>query len=440
MSLGLVGSVALALAAQAPVAPQADVAARGERAEAPLPGLGEAGLERAPLVRAVLARNPSLAQAHAAWQAALARGPQMRALEDPMLGYSLAPLSVFSDSVPYGQTVELSQALPFPGKRRLAGQQAQAEAAGARQDWEAARARLALLASGLYDDWTVVHRALVLNAEHEALLGTLKRSAEAQYVAGRATQVDPLQAEVALSELLHERAMLESRRASVRARLNGLLHRAPQLPLPPPPAEPPEPEVKALPESEALQAEALRRRPELAAVRARVGGGEAAVQLARKAALPDLRVMGSYNSMWMDAPHRFMVGVSIPLPLQLGAKHAERDEARAQLQGLQQDEARLVDEVRVEVEEARAGLVEAHHGLTIFRERLLPAVRDQVTAARAGFAAGRNSFSTVLEAERALRSAQLRLEEARADVYRRQAELARALGHIPALPSEGAAP
>jgi outer membrane protein TolC len=173
-----------------------------------------------------------------------------------------------------------------------------------------------------------------------------------------------------------------------------------------------------------------------------VGGGEAAVQLAQRNTLPDLMVMGSYNSMWMDTPHQFMAGVSLNLPIQLGAKRAEREEARAQLHGLKRDEARLVDEVRVEVEEARALLLEAHHGLEIFRERVLPAARDQVAAARAGFATGRNGFSTVLEAERSLRSAQLRLEEARADVSRRDAELQRALGRIPFLASasEGALP
>jgi outer membrane protein, heavy metal efflux system len=446
MSLAtLLGGVVLAVSAPAPAAAlPADaptVAARAPADDAP-PVLTAPELQRSALLQAVLGQNPSLGLARASVDAASARVTRARALADPTLRYSIAPLSLFSDSVRFGQEVELSQALPFPGKRRLAGEVAQAEATAMGEDMKTVRLRLALLASQLYDDWVLVHRALELNAEHEALLSALKKSAEAQYVAGRATQADPLQAEVALSELLHERSMLESRRASVRARLNGMLHRAPHLPLPPPPAQPAEPRPTSLGTSEALQAEALRLRPELAALRARVGGGEAAVQLASRNALPDLMVMGSYNSMWMDTQHQYMAGVSLNLPLQLGAKRAEREEARAQLHGLKQDEARLVDEVRVEVEEARAMLLEAHHGLEIFRERVLPAARDQVAAARAGFATGRNGFGTVLEAERSLRGAQLRLAEARADVSRRDAELQRALGRVPFLAdaSEGATP
>ncbi len=439
MSLAtLMGGVVLAVSAQAPAAaPPTDAPTVAAR-----PVTAAPELQRTALLQAVMEQNPSLGQARASVSAASARVTRAKALADPTLSYSIAPLSLFSDSVRFGQEVELSQALPFPGKRRLAGEVARAEATAMGEEMKTVRLRLALLASQLYDDWVLVHRALELNAEHEALLATLKKSAEAQYVAGRATQADPLQAEVALSELLHERSMLESRRASVRARLNGMLHRAPHLSLPPPPAHREEPKATALGASETLQQEALRNRPELAALRARVGGGEAAVQLASRNTLPDLMVMGAYNSMWMDTPHQFMAGVSLNLPIQLGAKRAERDEARAQLHGLKRDEARLVDEVRVEVEEARARLLEAHHGLEIFRERVLPAARDQVAAARAGFATGRNGFSTVLEAERSLRSAQLRLEEARADVSRRDAELQRALGRIPFLASasEGAVP
>src|SRR4030095_6068217 len=80
------------------------------------PFAGHATLERPALIAAVLARNPSIAAARWAWRAALARYPQETALDDPVLGYTLAPASIGSSSVDIGQRVELSQALPFPGK------------------------------------------------------------------------------------------------------------------------------------------------------------------------------------------------------------------------------------------------------------------------------------------------------------------------------------
>lgn len=392
-------------------------------------------LERAELVRQVLARNPSLEAARVAWQAALARPPQETALEDPMLSYSIAPLSI-AGAERFGQTLELSQQLPFPGKRSLRGEMALAEASAMREELEELRLRLALTASSLFDDLFVVHRALVITDEHLRLLEQLKRSAEAQYVAGRASQQDALQAEVELSDVLREKVVLESARERLWVQLNGLLHRSPQAPLPPPPDELAVPVEEPAP-SERLQDLALRQRPELDGLRSRLGGREAAVRLAQRDYYPDLRVMGSYNSMWMDTPHQFMAGVSINIPLDFSKRRAAVREAEANLQRLRLQEEHLLNDIRVEVAQARTRLVEARRVVTLFRERLVPAARDQVAAARAGFETGKNSFQSLMEAERNLRTLELRSQTALADVQRRQAELDRAVGQIPGLPATG---
>lgn len=392
-------------------------------------------LQRAELVRQVLERNPGLEASRAAWQAALAREPQVTSLDDPMLRYELAPLSIGSRTAPFGQAVELGQRLPFFGKRALAGEVARAEAEALRGDYLAARQRLALMASMLYDDLFLTYRALEVNAHHLHVLEELRRSAEAQYVAGRAAQQDPLQAQVEQGMLERERLELEAQRDTLRAQLNGLLHRAPHLPLPPPPERlevPPEPSASP----EELQAEALRRRPELAGLRARLGGGEAEVGMAHREYLPDVNVMGSYNSMWTDPEHRLMVGVSLELPLALNRRKAAVEEAQARLRGMQREQERMADEIRVEVEQARTRLREALRALALYRDRVLPAANDQLAAARAGFESGRNGFQVVLQAEQNQRGVELRLQEALAEVQRRHAELQRALGHTPGLPPQ----
>lgn len=399
------------------------------------PFAGAVVLERAELVREVLARNPSLEAAREAQRAALARYPQETALEDPMLSYSVAPLSI-AGRERFGQVVELSQQLPFPGKRGLRGDVALAEAEALRGDLEELRLRLALMASTLFDDLFIVQRSLAINDEHLRLLEQLKKSAEAQYVAGRASQQDPLQAEVELSEVLREKVTLESERDRLRAQLNGLLHRPPLAFLPPPPhslSVPPEDPGPG----EVLQDEALRQRPELEALRSRLGGGEAAVRLAQRDSYPDFRVMGSYNSMWMETPHQFMAGVSINLPLDFGKRKAAVREAEAKLERLRSEEKHLINDIRVEVEQARTRLVEARRVVALYHERIVPAARDQVAAARAGFESGKNSFQILIDAERNLRGVELRSQMALADVQRRQAELDRATGHVPGLPREG---
>ncbi|HZA50838.1 MAG TPA: TolC family protein, partial [Myxococcaceae bacterium] len=287
-------------------------------------------IDRPSLVSAVLARNPEISAAVAAIEAAEARVPQATSLEDPMLSYGVAPLSIYASEVPFGQRAQIEQRLPFPGKLQLAGERAESEARAARQELASVRLELSLMASTMFDDWYVVHRALRINAQHRELVESLKSSAEAQYAVGKGSQQDPLQAEAELVVLQQQRIRLEAERETIRARINGLLHAAPTNALPPP-AEELEADPAAPDSADALQARAIANRPELEAARARLRGNEASVALARRDYLPDFGVMASYDSMWMEVPHRYMVGVNINVPLWLGKRKAAVDEAQAEL-------------------------------------------------------------------------------------------------------------
>jgi outer membrane protein TolC len=404
-------------------------AAPAPAAHADDPFAGHAALERRALIEAVLAKNPTLASARWAWRAALARHPQDTALDDPTLEYAVGPRSFGSSSVDDAHRVVLAQALPFPGKLALRGEIALAEAEAAARDHEAVRLRLATLASLLFDEHYLLARKLAVNEAHRAHLSELRAIAVARYEAGSASQQDPLEAELAEAELLHREVELRADQRITAERLNVLLHRAPELPLPPPPAalevlEPAGPK-------DALLSRAREGRPELHAAEARVRAREAAVALAQREYLPDLRVLGGYDSFWEESDQRPLVGLELNLPLQRARRAAALDEAEASLEAARSESLALGDEVRLSVERALAELAEAHHALQIFRDRMLPAARDRVASARAAFETGQSDFSTVIDAERDLRDAELGYEETVAAVSRRHAELARATGALP---------
>src|SRR5262249_37953842 len=100
----------------------------------PLDGVPSLTAEDA--VRVVFDRNPTLEQMRATAAAAAARYPQVSSLDDPMFSFSTAPGSAWSPNTTYAARVELTQKLPFPGKRDLKGAAAQAEAAAAIEDIE----------------------------------------------------------------------------------------------------------------------------------------------------------------------------------------------------------------------------------------------------------------------------------------------------------------
>jgi outer membrane protein TolC len=393
---------------------------------------GAAFLERGELVRQVLERNPTLRAARYAWRAALERYPQVTALDDPMLGAGVAPRSIGSNSVNDAPKFDLSQKLPFPGKLRLRGEAALGEAEAAAHDFAAVRLRLATMASLLFEDHYLAARSLEINAEHIALLEEFQHIATVRYEAGEAAQQDPIQAEVELTHALHREIVLETAQRITVEQINALLHRPPGRPLPPAPkqASPPAPSDEP---TEELIEQALRDRPELAAAVARVGAEEARVDLARREYFPDFTLIGSYNRLWQVDDLQPLVGLQMNVPLQRGRRRAAVGEARARLEQARSQRLALEDEVRLAVHSSADRLAEARHVEGLFRDRLLPAARDQVDAARSGFETGRNSFLALIDAERNLRNVELGYEESLANLGRRRAELDRALGHIPGL-------
>ena len=393
-------------------------------------------LAREALVLAVLERNPNVEATRQAWRAALAEHPQARSLEDTMASYSLAPLSVRSDVVRFGQVVRFEQRFPTPGQLRFAGEVALAEAEAMRGSYEAVRLALALMASSLFDEYYRVTRVLMLNDEHRELIEDIKAAALVQYEAGRVAQQDVLQAEVELAHIIHQRVMLESERKVIVAQINGLLHQRPELELPAPPARITPPSIQVL-GTEILQQEGLDNRPELHAARSQLQAAESAVALAKRDYSPAIGLMGEYNSMWAETEHRWMAGVSLNLPLQIRSRKGAIEEADALAGQAAAWLSSKRDEVRVEVDQARQRVLEAQHVVHLYQERLLPAARAQIDAAEFGYETGRTDFQALIDAERSVRTLEIQYEDAIATLGQRTAELDRARGLIPGVEHEG---
>lgn len=404
---------------------------RSTPTDAELEIAGGSELQRGDLIAAVLARNPTLGAMRAAWDAALQRPAQEEALEDPVASYGLAPLSIGSGRVDYGETIEIAQRLPWPGKRRLRGEVAARDAAVLEHDYEEMRHDVALAASYLFDDYYVVERAIEINAEHVRLLQSFHGSATAQYAAGLGSQQEPIRAEVELAHLEHDVVVLRAERRVILSRLNALLHRRPTAPLPAPnlPAAVPIELDDAA--GSRLEEAALTARPELASSTAEIGARHAEVELAALEGWPDFDVMTSYNSMWEDDEHRWMVGVSINLPIWRDRIRAARSEAAGRLVEAEARRRAKEDEIRSAVRQAFERLREAHHVVVLYENRLLPAARDNVRAVRAGVEAATDDYLALISAQRELRDAELGYEKARATVQRRLALLARHVGRFP---------
>lgn len=118
------------------------------------------------LVEAVLAQNPLLPAMESAWESAQDRIEPAGALDDPMLSSTLAPETLTDPGVDDGFNIQLSQRLPWPGKRGLRREAASHEAAAARQGIRTTRLDLIAEAKSAFADWYLVHAALRINRHY----------------------------------------------------------------------------------------------------------------------------------------------------------------------------------------------------------------------------------------------------------------------------------
>lgn len=400
--------------------------------EAPFAGLAELTAEAT--VEQVLARNPTLAQMVAAWQASSARYPQVTSLDDPMLNGIVAPASAFADQVSFAYRVELSQKVPWPGKLALRGQNALAEAGAAGNTVADTRLQLVESARDAFYEYYLVSRAMEVNDETLGRLRAFKEAAEALYKTPprdrKVSLQDVLQADVEIGRQQERRFTLGRMRAVAVARLNTLMHRPPDQPLPPPARQLHTGAI--LPEVGVLRAEALARRPDLRAAASRIVAEEASLGLAHKEYYPDFEVMLAYDSFWQSPQRPFdpQLAVKLNLPVRRSRRDAAVAEAQARIAQRRAELARLADQVQFEVQQAYSQVRESEQAMRLYESNLLKDADLNVQTARKSYATGQVPAVSVIDAERTRLALRDRYYEVVADYFRRLAALERAVGSM----------
>lgn len=384
------------------------------------------------LVQQVLARNPSLEQMEATWRAASARYPQVTSLEDPMFGATIGPGTFSPDDrgVEFAYRFEVSQKLPFPGKLQLRGENALAEANAAGRDVDDMRLQLAESARNAFYDYYLTDRALAVNQDSLELLRKLRKDAASRFATNLAPEQDMLQADVEIGKEEDRRLELEQMRQVAVARINTLMHRTPDGPLPLPPKEL---KIKEkLPGAQALREQAVARRPDLQALADHIAAEEALVDLARKESYPDFEPFFMYDrfmgNMSDNRDLATMLGVRMNLPVYRGRRNGAVAEAEARLGQRKAELARLTDQVNLQVQEAYARVQKSEKSVRLYQDTILPAAEKNVKSAEAAYTNTKIPFLSLVEAQRNAVNLRDRYYEVLADYFRRRAELERAVG------------
>ncbi len=280
------------------------------------PTSGQSTLTLDDVVRTALAKNPAVQSAAHSVAAQRAKVPQASALPDPTFGVGWMgnprPFSVQTGDPSSYRSVSAMQLVPFPGKRSLRGQIAGREVDASQWDLEAVRRRVVADVKAAYYDYWYYNKAIRTTEQNRDLLSKLSQIAEARYRVGKGMQADVLRSQVEISMLLQKLTTLEQQRATAQARLNTLLARDPDAPLPPAADV-----TNASPLNyplEDLYKLARENDPEYQRMQKLVERNELAINLAHKDYLPDLSVGYMYEQRpAMPDMHGFTFTVNIPV-------------------------------------------------------------------------------------------------------------------------------
>jgi outer membrane protein TolC len=368
----------------------------------------------------------------AAWHAASARYPQVTSLEDPMFAATIGPSTIAPDDsgVEFAYRLEVSQKLPFPGKLRLRGENALAEASAAGWDVDDMRLQLAESARTAFYDYYLVDRALEVNAESLRLLRSFRKNAQTRYETGLVPEQDVLQADVEIGREQDRRLELDQMRQVVVARINMLMHLPPDSPLPPSPKKL---NVRGeLPDAQHLRALALARRPDLQALADRIAAEEASLGLAQKEFYPDFEPFVMYDRFMGNTTDNrdlaTMLGVRVNLPIYRQRRYGAVAEAEARIAQRRAELARQTDQVNFQVQEAYARVQRSERSVRLYRDTILKAADANVKAGQSAYVTGKTPFLSLIEAQRNVVNLRDRYYEAVADYFRRRAALERAVG------------
>lgn len=385
-----------------------------------------APLSLAALLEEVKTQNPGLRAAEERAAAMAAMPAQARAWDDPTLSYEAwnTPNSFRLDRAD-NNIFRLSQKIPFPGKRALAGEVATHEAAQSARDADTVRLEVVAAVTRAFSDlWLAYERLDVLTRE-KALVERLTHVVEERYGTSEATQADVLRAQV---ELTHLANRLQTERLTIsqaRAELAALLSRDSR-------SLSGRPEPLAAPalglNTEDVVLRALEERPDVQAQEQVVAREESALKLAERNRYPDFEVsLGRFVNT--DARDGFGAMVSMTLPIFNGAKYdAGIGEANARLRAAQAERQRVKDRVRREVEQAYLRAQTALLQYELFTKTHIPQAEQALRVTESGYQTGEVPFLDVIDTLRSIQSVHLDHVMAQAEFEKAYADLEQAAG------------
>lgn len=349
------------------------------------------------LVSEALQKNPGVQSALRQVEALRRRVPQAKTLPDPTVSAgwagNITPFSVQQGDPSSYRAVTANQSIPYPGKLKLRGEIADREAEAAWWDYEAARRKLVADVKSAYYDYFAASKAVEITQKNKDLLKKLSSIAEARYRVGKGVQQDVLRSQVDISLLEQRLTVFEQQQRTAQVRVNTLLFRDPEAPLPPPESFEPAKIGHSLDELYTLargQDTGLQREQRL------IERNQYAVNLAQKDYRPDFSVGYMYQQRpGLQDMHGFTVTANIPIFYRTKQREAVREQTE-RLASSERSKENRQTELFFSVKEQYLLAKSSEQLMKLYAQAVVPQSSLALESSMASYQVGTVDFLTIL--------------------------------------------
>lgn len=394
--------------------------------------LAEEALSLPVLIEEAVKNNPDILAAKKRVEAAQARIPIAKSLDDPVLSFEVEKIP--KGTVDFGKTasddrmLSFAQFLPFFGKLSLKGKIAFVESRMFAAEYKNKELDVINSVEKIYYELFMNLKEIELNEQSSKLLGAIAKISEARYATNESSQEELFKINLEIARLNNTLVNLREETKAIRARLNTLLNRPPEDAL----------GVPALSEDIVFKQDikllyllTIENKPELEIFRLAIEKNEYAKKLAKRSFFPDLMAQITQRgiSSGVIGPWDLMLAVTVPLwfwtkqRYQVREAIANLDEAKAAYKAMENRAFSETKELftKIRVAENSAGL---------FRNKLIPLLEGSIAASMAAYRTGEGDVMALLDNIRMLIDTKMGFYKVLTDYYMNVSDLERQVGKV----------
>lgn len=364
--------------------------------------------------------NDTLLKVRAEFRASTEKVRQAGVLPDPKLAVHYYLVPVETRTGPQNGSVTISQSFPWFNKRSLMRKLSDhdAEISGARL--AAVELDVARQVKEAYVEYGFLGQSQQTITDNIELLHYLEGVARSRYAGGKATYFDVLKIQIELAGSEEKAQSLSDQAGPLRIAINNLLGSESERSRAMPGSLP---QVVLIKGEEEVLSLGLRHAPLLLEAQQRIARAKVGRELAEKEFYPDvnfsLKTIFTDSAEFGNPPDSgrdpLIAGVTLNLPIFRDRRHgrvAEKNAAISSAYSFQQEQLRMLT---MEIEQELYAYREAQRKIALYRDELLPLVKQQLEVAVNGFQSGQSSILELIDAEKSLLNFKLAESRAIAD-------------------------